>query len=213
MNLYVKGAIVAFIMATGIFFWYRAKEPSLPVNQSPTTFRLIDQMEKDGVPEVDLALLNDKRVKLSDYRGKIVIVNFWASWCNPCVEEFPSMVKLAREFKGDVVILAISEDDAKPDIESFTKAMGLPEPHFEVVWDQDKRAMKDYGVEKLPESFVVGKDGKLIRKVLGIDNWASEDAIAYFKMLVAGQTPTAPAHSGHGSVAPPAAGTPGIATH
>ncbi len=124
-------------------------------------------------------------------------MNFWASWCNPCVEEFPSMVKLVKEFKGDVVILAISEDDQTDDIKVFTKAMGLPEPHFEVVWDKDKRSMKDYGVEKLPESFLVGRDGKLIRKVLGIDNWSSDDALAYFKMLVAGQKPEPPARSSH----------------
>jgi cytochrome c biogenesis protein CcmG, thiol:disulfide interchange protein DsbE len=197
MNLYVKGGIVALVMAAGIFFWYRAKEPSLPVNQTPSTFKLIDQMETNGVPEVDLAKLDGSKIKLSDYRGKIVIVNFWASWCNPCVEEFPSMVKLVSQFNGDVVILAISEDDQSEDIKTFTKAMGLPKPHFEVVWDQEKRAMKDYGVEKLPESFLVGRDGKLVRKVLGIENWASEDAVSYFKMLIAGQKPSAPAKSGH----------------
>lgn len=197
MNLYVKGGIVALVLAAGMIVWYRAKESSLPVNQTPTAFKLIDQMEHSGVPEVELARLDGTKLKLSDYRGKIVIVNFWASWCNPCVEEFPSMVKLVKEFKGEVVILAISEDDQTEDIKVFMKAMGLPEAHFEVVWDQEKRAMKDYGVEKLPESFLVGRDGKLIRKVLGIDNWSSEDALAYFKMLIAGQKPAPPAGSGH----------------
>jgi peroxiredoxin len=142
-------------------------------------------METEGVPEIALTNIDGKPVKLSDYRGKIVIVNFWASWCNPCVEEFPSMMKLMSQFSNDVVVFAVSEDDNREDIQAFMKAMGLPKPGFEIVWDEKKENMKAWGVEKVPETFLVGRDGKLIRKVLGIENWANEDAIGYFKMLVA----------------------------
>ncbi len=70
MNLYVKGGIVALALAAGMVFWYRAKESSLPVNQTPSAFKLIDQMEHSGVPEVDLERLDGTKVKLSDYRGR-----------------------------------------------------------------------------------------------------------------------------------------------
>ena len=172
MSVYLKGAVVALALAAGIFGWYRAKEPSLPVNQSPIGFQLIKQMETSGVPEISLSRLDGKTLSLSSYRGKIVIVNFWASWCNPCVEEFPSLIKLVTLFKDDVVVLAVSEDETRDDMTAFMKAMKLPKPGIEIVWDEKKEFMKAYGVEKIPETFLVGRDGKLIRKVLGIENWA-----------------------------------------
>jgi thiol-disulfide isomerase/thioredoxin len=186
MSPYIKGAIAAAVAIAGMLLWYQANQYKLPANQSPAIYRLIDRMEKEGVPDVNLARLDGSRLSLSDLKGKIVIVNFWASWCNPCVEEFPSMLSLVKEMGGDVVIYAISTDDNKADIETFKKAFGLPQPHFEVVWDEKREAMLAYGVEKIPESFIVGKDFKLIRKVLGIENWSSPDAIAYFKTLVTG---------------------------
>lgn len=192
MNVYVKGAIVAVILAAALFAWYQAKEPNLPVNQSPQGFQLIKQMETQGVPEIELEKLDGTKLALSSLRGKIVIVNFWASWCNPCTEEFPSLVKLVGQFKDDVVVLAVSEDDSKDDIQAFLKAMGFPKPGFEVVWDKTKENMPKWGVEKVPETFLVGRDGKLIRKVLGIDNWANDDSVGYFKMLIKDSKPKAP---------------------
>ena|GEM_PF-320680 len=207
MNVYLKGALAAVAVAVGLVAWYQWKEPSLPVNQTPAGFQLIKQMETQGVPEIALTKVDGTPVKLSDYRGKIVIVNFWASWCNPCVEEFPSMIKLMSQFNKDVVVFAVSEDEAREDMQAFMKAMGLPKPGFEIVWDEKKENMKAWGVEKVPETFLVGRDGKLIRKVLGIENWANDDAVGYFKML-ASQTdgkPTAPEAI---TPAPGPAGTP-----
>lgn len=192
MNVYVKGGLVALAVAVALVVWYRVKEDSLPVNQSPAGFQLIKQMETEGVPEISLSKLDGTPITLSSLRGKIVIVNFWASWCNPCVEEFPSLVKLMSQFKDDVVVLAVSEDEARDDMTAFMKAMKLPKPGIEIVWDEHKEFMKAYGVEKIPETFLVGRDGKLIRKVLGIENWANDDAIQYFKMLTSAHPEAAP---------------------
>ena len=165
MNVFIKGGIAALLVVFGLFAWYRSKEASLPVNQSPVGFQLIKQMENDGVPDIALLRLDGTSLKLSDLRGKVVIVNFWASWCNPCVEEFPSLVKLVSQFKNDVVVLAVSEDETREDMTAFMKAMKLPSPGIEIVWDEKKESMKTFGVEKIPETFLVGRDGKLIRKV------------------------------------------------
>lgn len=192
MNIYLKGGLAALLAAFALFAWYQWKEPSLPVNQSPVGFQLIRQMEKEGVPEIALSKLDKTPLTLSSFRGKIVIVNFWASWCNPCVEEFPSLVKLISQFKDDVVVLAVSEDETSDDMAAFMKAMKLPKPGIEIVWDEHKQFMKAYGVEKIPETFLVGRDGKLIRKVLGIENWANDDAVGYFKMLTASGRQQAP---------------------
>ena len=187
MSPYIKGAIAAVVIAGAVLAWYQAKVSTLPVNQSPAKFGLITKMEKEGAPDFSSEKIGEgKPLKLSDYKGKIVILNFWASWCNPCVEEFPSMMKLIETVGSDVVIVAVSGDDEKKDVETFMKAFGLPKPGFDVVWDKDKAIMQAYGVEKVPESFIIARDGRLIRKVLGIENWASPDAIAYFERLKKG---------------------------
>ena len=97
------------------------------------------------------------------------------------------MIKLVERFKGDIVVLAVSTDDDRKDIDAFLKAFGLPKPNFEVVWDKDKSAMKAYGINKIPESFLVRQDMKLIRKVIGIEDWYTDGAIDYFHSLVQSQ--------------------------
>ncbi|MEK7356533.1 MAG: TlpA disulfide reductase family protein [Bdellovibrionota bacterium] len=185
---YVQGAVAALLVIAALFAWYRQNVGKLPANQSPKEFRVIDKLEADGVPDLVFTKLEGGEIRLSELRGKIVILNFWASWCNPCVEEFPSMLKLVEAMKGEVIVVAVSTDDERKDIDTFTRAMGLPKPGFVVVWDEKKEAMKTFGVEKVPESFLISKEGKLIRKVLGIENWSSTSAIDYFQHLL-GKTP------------------------
>lgn len=196
MNAYVKGGIVAVALIIGLYYWYHTNMAELPVNKTPAEFKLITKMENEGVPDFQLERLDGTTLKFSELKGKIVILNFWASWCNPCVEEFPSMIKLVDHFKGDVVVVAVSTDDDRKDIEAFLKAFGLPKPGFEVVWDKNKEVMAQYGINKIPESFLVGKDLKLIRKVLGIENWYSDGAVSYFQGLVQVLAPTKDPHAG-----------------
>ena len=191
MKRYFQGGMAALLAAACLFFWYRHKEPDLPVNQSPAAFKLIDQMERDGVPDLTLPRIDGGELSIKELRGQIVIVNFWASWCNPCVEEFPSMLKLVERFKGQIVVYAVATDDDRKDVEAFIKAFGLPKPGFNIVWDNKKEAMKTYGVDKVPESFLVNRDGKLIRKVLGIENWASDNAAQYFDLILSGKIDSA----------------------
>jgi peroxiredoxin len=207
MNAYIKGAIVSALVILAIVLWYRANMAELPVNKSPDEYKLISKMESEGVPDFTLEKMDGSPFKLSEQKGKIIIVNFWASWCNPCVEEFPSMIKLIDKYKEGVTVVAVSTDDDRKDIHAFLKAFGLPRPGFEVVWDKNKSVMKAYGIEKVPESFLVGKDFKLIRKVLGIENWFSEGAVSYFQGLIDGRY-TGPGSNPHAQ-AQPSAGAAG----
>ena len=196
MNAYFKGAIGALLVILAITYWYRSNVATLVVNRPPASYQLITQMEQQGVPDFTLEKMDGSPFKMSENEGTITIVNFWASWCNPCVEEFPSMLKLVEHFGGKLRVIAISTDDDKKDILVFLKAFGLPKPGFDVVWDKNKDVMKRYGIEKVPESFLIGKDGKLIRKVLGIENWISNGAIDYFQQMIDGPVDTMkiPAH-------------------
>lgn len=185
MNIYLKAGIAALVVVAAVFGWYWKNAAELPVNKTPEGYQLIGKLETEGMQDFSLNRLDGTSLKLGDYKGKVIVLNFWASWCNPCVQEFASMVELVEKMKGEVVVVAVSTDDDRADVEAFLKAFGLPKPNFEIVWDKDKTVMAQYGINKLPESFIVGRDFKLARKVLGLEEWASDGAIGYFKSLMA----------------------------
>jgi thiol-disulfide isomerase/thioredoxin len=184
MSKRVIGGVIAVCLVCLIYAAYYFNSGNLSVNRAPGGYQLISNMELEGMIDFELERLDGKQVKLSDYRGKVIVLNFWASWCNPCVQEFPSMVSLVEKMKGDVVIVAIATDDEKQDVEVFLKAFGLPRPGFEILWDKNKKVTEKYNVSKLPESFVVGRDFKLARKIIGAEDWSGQGAIGYFQSLL-----------------------------
>jgi thiol-disulfide isomerase/thioredoxin len=183
-----RALLVGFIVALGIgalaAYWYQSNRTELSVNRTPEGFDLIGEMEQRGVPDWTLKALDGSAYRLTENLGPATIINFWASWCNPCVEEFPSMLKLVQAMKGQVKIIAISTDSDRKDLENFVRAFDLPQPGFDIVWDEEGSVRKAYGVEKIPESFIVQRDGKLYRKVMGIEDWASEGAIGFFTWMI-----------------------------
>ncbi len=184
MSAYIKGGIFCLVLISTGLYWFISRQDQLPVSRPPEQYSLIDKMEKVGVPEFALPRLDGSRFSFRDLAGKIVILNFWASWCNPCVEEFPSLMKLVEKFGGELTLVAVSADEDKKDMDAFLKAFGLPKPNIEILWDQEKKTSGLYGVAKIPESFLVGRDQKLIRKVVGIDDWYTEGSILYFADLL-----------------------------
>ncbi len=190
MSLQMKWG-VALVLFLGLLVasWF-ALNKRYDVNVTPASYSFVEKFEKDGIPKILALDLAGKPFDLSLVKEPVVIVNFWASWCNPCVEEFPSMLKLVEALKGQVAIVAVSMDDEEKDLLAFSKLFKVPRAGFFVAWDKEKKVMADYGVGKLPESYIVGPDRKLVRKVLGVENWASENAIAYFAELAKGPSMT-----------------------
>ncbi len=126
-------------------------------------------------PDFNLPDLNDKTVRLSDYRGKVVFLNFWATWCKPCREEMPSMEVLYKNFEGDgFVVLAVSIDrvTTKKDIPPFVKSMSLTFPILVDSWGQTDKRYKLMGV---PETYIIDQQGILREKVIGPRDWTVLD--------------------------------------
>ena len=134
-------------------------------------------------PDFTLPGLDNKMVSLSDYRGKVVLLNIWATWCPPCVEEMPSMEKLYQALKGEgFEILAVSVDVSGAKIVTpFIKKHKLS---FPVLTDTKGSIKSLYQTTGLPESFIIGKDGTVAEKVIGPRDWATPNAIRYFQNLV-----------------------------
>lgn len=170
-------AITAAILAIPISYYWdflnRGRRPP------PSTLRL-NQMEKEGVPDFTLPDLKGNPVSLHQFRGKPVLINLWASWCAPCVKEFPSLKRLVEHYKGRLSVLAVSHDNTKDDLESFIKAFGEVPKDFVIVWDKDRKTGELLGTEELPETYILNKDGKLIRKVAGEQVWDEPMALQFF---------------------------------
>jgi peroxiredoxin len=139
----------------------------------------------DAAPDFQLEDTRGNKISLADLRGKVVLVNFWATWCPPCRAEMPSMEKLNQLMAGEeFVLLAINvEADGRGSVPAFLEKS----PHtFSVLYDDQGVVQKLYGVYKFPESFVIRKDGVIDDRVIGAIDWAHPETVAYFKELAKG---------------------------
>lgn len=141
-------------------------------------------------PEIQGVTLDGTRRQktLADYEGKVMLINVWATWCEPCRVEMPSIEKLHREFAPQgLAVVAISVDDpgAQDRIRDFAKELGLT---FEILHDPDKITSRNYQVVAYPETFVVARDGTIRRKLIGAADWSSDANRALMRELLGGHT-------------------------
>ncbi len=182
----IKGFIVVLLLGGAFYLGWAQYRGFLTRGQRPPegTLRL-NEMEKSGVPDFTLKNLGGEDITLSAYKGKVVIVNFWASWCEPCVKEFPSLIRLLNQYPKEVVLLAVSADYTLEDLVGFTKAFKVSDvSNFIVMWDSKKKVAELFGTEVLPESYIIDKDGQLVRKVAGVEEWDSPMALQFFRQLI-----------------------------
>ncbi len=134
-------------------------------------------------PNFTLPDFENKIVTLSDYKGKVVLLNIWATWCPPCVAEMPSMEKLYQELKDEgFEILAVSVDESgAKEVIPFMKKHKLT---FLALTDTKGDIKSLYQTTGVPESFIIGKDGIIVEKVIGPRDWATPAAIRFFRNLI-----------------------------
>jgi len=135
-------------------------------------------------PDFELSDKSGKTYLLSSLRGKVVLVNFWATWCPPCRSEMPSMNELYKNYSsgGKFELLAINVEPEGPGIiEEFSKEY----PHsFPVVFDLDAKVQNKYGVFKFPETFIINKDGIIVERVIGAIDWTEPGVLGYLNNLI-----------------------------
>jgi peroxiredoxin len=129
--------------------------------------KLVGDVRGMQVPDFDLATLDGQRVKLSEYRGKTVLLNFWATWCQPCKIEMPWFVELQNQYgKDGLVVLGVAMDDSEaPKIAQFAQEMGV---NYPVLLGTDQ-VSDDFGnVQYLPTTFYIDRNGAIVEKVAGL---------------------------------------------
>ena len=136
-------------------------------------------------PDFTLEDMQGKKVSLSDFRGKIVVMNFWATWCPPCIEEMPSMEKLHQRFKGeDFVLLAINaEENGRAAVEKFLKKKSFT---FPILLDEDAVVQQLFNIYRLPETLIINRNGEIVTKVLGGRDWMDSEILRVLDFMVKG---------------------------
>jgi len=133
--------------------------------------------------ETDVRSLPSKAGPLP-LREPVTIVNFWATWCPPCQEEFPAMMELQRLLEGKgVEILFVSVDDDWKAVPPFLAQNRLDLGQGRLFWDAGKLASKEWGSEKFPETYVVRRDGWVVEKIIGAQQWTRPVVVKYFEGL------------------------------
>ncbi|MCK5420235.1 MAG: TlpA family protein disulfide reductase [Desulfobacterales bacterium] len=177
VNFHAVVIIFLIVILFGILILLQTKDSSY----NPSSVPLIAKGLR--APNFSLPGLDGRMVSLTDYKGKVVLLNIWATWCPPCVEEMPSMEKLYQELQGEgFEILAVSIDESgAQDMLPFMKKHKLS---FPALIDSKGTLKGLYQTTGVPESFIIDKDGILVEKVIGPRNWAIPEAIGFFRNLI-----------------------------
>jgi len=130
----------------------------------------------DSAPGFEVTTDSGKKISVDNFGGRLLIVNFWATWCPPCINELPALNALAAELKRDgVVVVGISVDKDKAVYDRFLKKVKL---NFETSRDPGADISADYGTFKYPETYVISRDGKVLEKFINEQPWMSPEIVA-----------------------------------
>ncbi|HEY6182220.1 MAG TPA: TlpA disulfide reductase family protein [Terriglobales bacterium] len=137
---------------------------------------------KIGSPAPDFTVQDSERkVTLSELRGKVVVLNFWASWCPPCIEETPSLLEMQHKLRDHgVTVLAVSIDDSD---DAYHKFLTNYRVDLLTVRDAQKASNAMYGTFKFPETYVIDRNGVMRRKFIGAVDWSAPEVVEFLTKL------------------------------
>jgi thiol-disulfide isomerase/thioredoxin len=180
-SAYIKPLLIllpVILVILGSYFYFQSLKSSND-EKSQTDMNRIQELHSRKLTD-----LNGKIINLPG-TARVTVIHFWASWCGPCVEEFPQLVTLANSSSGKIQVIAISGDSDRNEIDVFLKS--FPEAKtakdFHIIWDDKKDLVKEWSVQKLPESYIYDSNKKLAKRISGAVEWLTEDAKAYMNLL------------------------------
>jgi thiol-disulfide isomerase/thioredoxin len=142
------------------------KENSTKTTMSENNSTVVQGDEKKA-PDFTLVNLAGKNVTLSDYKGKVVIVDFWATWCGPCRAGIPDLISLQNEYKDKIVVIGISVDqeNTKSGVPDFVTKMGI---NYPIVYFNDQVVSDFGGISAIPTTFIIDQQGSIVKKIVGL---------------------------------------------
>jgi cytochrome c biogenesis protein CcmG/thiol:disulfide interchange protein DsbE len=182
-NLILVIAALLAIVSVTLALDTRTKPPAAHFSDYPE----ISKLKTQPAPDFSFKVLGSTASQnLSDFKGKVVLLNFWASWCAPCVIEFPKLQTLAQTHKDNLVVLALSADTEAEAIERFLKKIRhQDQDNFLIVHDVNKIISQDlFQTIRLPESIIIDPNGQMVRKIAGDTDWTGEAMNAFLSELI-----------------------------
>jgi thiol-disulfide isomerase/thioredoxin len=147
-----------------------------------TTLAISVPTQQVKAPNFTLPSLKGKDVSLSDYRGKVVFLNFWATWCPPCRFEMPSMEELHQSLKSEgLEVVAVDLGETKKKVADYIDSMNLT---FTTLLDTRQQVGAIYGIRSIPTTFIVDQEGWLLGMAIGAREWSSKESIEMFRLLL-----------------------------
>lgn len=138
-------------------------------NGTPPTPAKMEKQNSETIASFSFTDLSGTKHDLKDFRDKIVIINFWATWCAPCVVEFPALLELAAKNKNDVVLIALSSDMDETTIRNFLKKQAAPGTNVYIAHDSQNLTLKQFGISQLPETIITDRALKKQVKLIGAE--------------------------------------------
>jgi cytochrome c biogenesis protein CcmG/thiol:disulfide interchange protein DsbE len=136
----------------------------------------------DSAPDFSITADNGRTITAANFGGRLLVLNFWATWCQPCVEEVPSLDQFAKDMAGSgVVVLGVSMDTNPKLYKDF---LARTRVSFMTARDPDARISADYGTYKYPESYIIDSKGKVVQKIIGATNWTDGNMVNAVKSFL-----------------------------
>ena len=165
---------VVFLLAGGPFHALAADYSAVP--------KLQEMKDHPAAPDFTLPDPSGKKVSLKDYRGKVVFLNFWATWCESCRDEMPTMNRLYQEFKGKgLVVVAVNVKDKRADALAFVKKLKITYP---IMMDPEGEVGLLYGAFGMPATYLIDRKGMVLARMWGPADWYSPGARKLIAALV-----------------------------
>lgn len=177
-----RAGVLAGLAVVAVALWFIVDPLAGPPTALDGSGREVEVgvLDRDGTraqrghpaPSFVLADYNDRAVRLDDFEGKVVFVNFWAAWCAFCEEEMPDIVRIAEEFPDEVVVLAVNRGESKGTAVGWTEGHDFPDlPNMHWILDPREEVTRAYRVDGMPQSFFINIDGYISREVRRVTDY------------------------------------------
>jgi cytochrome c biogenesis protein CcmG/thiol:disulfide interchange protein DsbE len=149
-------------------------------------YTMQDHIVQAGDKAPDFTITTDSGTRMSprDFGGRVLVLNFWASWCAPCVQEIPSLIEFQKQLAGSgVVVLGVSIDRNEAAYKNLAKRLGI---NYPTAWDPAADISVSYGTYRIPETYIIDKNGKVAQKFIGLPEkaWNDPEIVNYVKSLL-----------------------------
>jgi thiol-disulfide isomerase/thioredoxin len=163
------------------------KAPAATIYSATLPTPEIDSIKNtEQLPDADFNLqvktLDGQFVNMEDSRGKVIFLNFWATWCMPCVAELPSIDKLYNQFKNDNIVFLLISNEKTEKVQSYKTRKGYDVPF--VIQDSTSKIPRMYYSRSIPTTFIINKEGKVVKASVGAENWDNKEFVETIKKML-----------------------------